>query len=496
MAKDCSESSVATSSSTPQNWWDLHHANSALSSWTDNTSTSPWHHQNPNSNSSCEEEVSISTASFTYASNHSGLTVESSQQFLDQPSAASNELMGEHAPDTHLWNHVLLNVGGNGDLQNSNDVGENLLDRALSSKSIYEPAYDYLKKMDNNWEFTNSTSFNNNFEKHINGFGHESLTIENERLNKLSNLVSHWSIAPPDPEINRHGLDPQTCNISLNDHHQFSQAAATISNSGLLSYYGHDLKAENEHHDVSVFRRSFNGNWMGYHGGMINGSMMEGGHDNNKYYYNMPTSPCTSSARNFADSITHSSRLTKPLIDIQVPIKPYFKSLNLSDSKKQGLRNSSQTTMNGRERGITNEGKKKRSEESSEQSVPKKPKNESCSASSVKQAPKVKLADKITALQQIVSPFGKTDTASVLYEAIGYIKFLQEQVQLLSNPYMKSNSHKDPWGGLDRKEKGDIKVDLRSRGLCLVPISCTPKVCHDNTGSDYWTPAYRGCLYR
>lgn len=90
------------------------------------------------------------------------------------------------------------------------------------------------------------------------------------------------------------------------------------------------------------------------------------------------------------------------------------------------------------------------------------------------QAPKVKLGDKITALQQIVSPFGKvtthialtpslfsfpllykymlltvlyfshyllhydqfffvefqTDTASVLFEAIGYIKFLQEQVQV------------------------------------------------------------------
>ncbi|KAI9169840.1 hypothetical protein LWI28_018368 [Acer negundo] len=516
MAKECSESSVATSSSTPQNWWDLQHASSALSSWTtDNTSTSPWQHQNPNSNSSCEEEVSMSTTSFTYASNHSGLTVDSSQRFLDQPSAASNELMGEHAPDTHLWNHVLLNVGSNGELQNSNDVGENLLDHhALSSKSIYEPAYDYLKKMDNNWEFTNSTSFNNNFEKHINAFGHDHQTLsthENERLNKLSNLVSHWSIAPPDPEINRHNhslslLDPQTCNnnnIALNDHHQFSQqATGTIrNNSGLLSYYGQDLKAENEHdHDALIFRRSFNVNGIGYHhqGSLINGSMVEGAHDhNNKYYYGMSHSPCTTSPnRNLAASIPLTSRLTKPLIDIQVP-KPYFKSLNLSDnSKKQTLRNYSPTTTNGRERGSTNEGKKKRSEESSE-SVPKKPKNESSTASSSVKAPKVKLADKITALQQIVSPFGKTDTASVLYEAIGYIKFLQEQVQLLSNPYMKSNSHKDPWGGLERKEKGDIKVDhLRNRGLCLVPISSTPKVYHDNTGSDYWTPAYRGCLYR
>lgn len=81
------------------------------------------------------------------------------------------------------------------------------------------------------------------------------------------------------------------------------------------------------------------------------------------------------------------------------------------------------------------------------------------------QQPKVKLGDRITALQQIVSPFGKveidfcfiqfsvnffnfifrllstiidnnynsyfqTDTASVLTETIGYIKFLQEQIQV------------------------------------------------------------------
>eukprot|EP00268_Persea_americana_P022444 TRINITY_DN22358_c0_g1_i2.p1 TRINITY_DN22358_c0_g1~~TRINITY_DN22358_c0_g1_i2.p1 ORF type:complete len:120 (-),score=23.59 TRINITY_DN22358_c0_g1_i2:652-1011(-) len=43
---------------------------------------------------------------------------------------------------------------------------------------------------------------------------------------------------------------------------------------------------------------------------------------------------------------------------------------------------------------------------------------------------KEKVGEKITALQQLVSPFGKTDTASVLSEAMGYIKFLQEQVQV------------------------------------------------------------------
>ncbi|RWW64898.1 hypothetical protein BHE74_00027831 [Ensete ventricosum] len=53
---------------------------------------------------------------------------------------------------------------------------------------------------------------------------------------------------------------------------------------------------------------------------------------------------------------------------------------------------------------------------------------------------KEKLGDRITALQQLVSPFGKTDTASVLHEAIEYIKFLHDQVGVLSTPYLK-NGH-------------------------------------------------------
>ncbi|KAK8542221.1 hypothetical protein V6N12_014824 [Hibiscus sabdariffa] len=46
-----------------------------------------------------------------------------------------------------------------------------------------------------------------------------------------------------------------------------------------------------------------------------------------------------------------------------------------------------------------------------------------------------KLSDKITTLQKLVSPYGKTDTASVLQEASLYIKLLQEQIQMLSSSY-------------------------------------------------------------
>ncbi|XP_071697505.1 transcription factor bHLH68-like [Rutidosis leptorrhynchoides] len=134
---------------------------------------------------------------------------------------------------------------------------------------------------------------------------------------------------------------------------------------------------------------------------------------------------------------------------------------------------------------------------------------------------KEKLGDRITALHQLVSPFGKTDTASVLLEAIGYIRFLQSQIEALSLPYLSNGSGnmirshqqfvqqgemnclfpEDPGQllndtcALKRKRSAldqdsheePPKKDLRSRGLCLVPVSCTMQVGSDN-GADYWTP--------
>ncbi|KEH19697.1 BHLH transcription factor-like protein [Medicago truncatula] len=72
--------------------------------------------------------------------------------------------------------------------------------------------------------------------------------------------------------------------------------------------------------------------------------------------------------------------------------------------------------------------------------APKRSKNETPSPLPAFKVRKEKMGDRITALQQLVSPFGKTDTASVLSEAIEYIKFLHEQVTVLSTPYMKSGA--------------------------------------------------------
>lgn len=142
---------------------------------------------------------------------------------------------------------------------------------------------------------------------------------------------------------------------------------------------------------------------------------------------------------------------------------------------------------------------------------------------------KEKLGDRITALHQLVSPFGKTDTASVLLEAIGYIRFLHGQIEGLSSPYQLGGSNGS--GGCSKQQQHEASVqqgernsifpedpgqllhdkatrkrghsdlqdgssgeeskkDLRSRGLCLVPVSCTLDIGGADAGpADYWTAA-------
>ncbi|KAF8414044.1 hypothetical protein HHK36_002043 [Tetracentron sinense] len=123
----------------------------------------------------------------------------------------------------------------------------------------------------------------------------------------------------------------------------------------------------------------------------------------------------------------------------------------------------------------------------------KRPRIETPSPLPTSKVPKEKLGDRVTALQQLVSPFGKTDTASVLFEAIEYIKLLHEQVNVLSTPYMKNGApmqHQQNNSDKSKKLKG-FEQDLRSRGLCLVPISNTFPVTSD-TSSDFWTPKFGG----
>ncbi|XBI19670.1 hypothetical protein VPH35_061128 [Triticum aestivum] len=108
---------------------------------------------------------------------------------------------------------------------------------------------------------------------------------------------------------------------------------------------------------------------------------------------------------------------------------------------------------------------------------------------------KEKLGDRITALQQLVSPFGKTDTASVLHEANEYIKFLHDQVASLTYPYLKNVNPLQQFqqkGSENAKDDGgEPKKDLRSRGLCLVPVATTYTVASE-TVPEFWYPTFGG----
>ncbi|KAL5704721.1 hypothetical protein ACHQM5_023108 [Ranunculus cassubicifolius] len=125
------------------------------------------------------------------------------------------------------------------------------------------------------------------------------------------------------------------------------------------------------------------------------------------------------------------------------------------------------------------------SEPKASHTASKKPRFEPRSSLAPFKVRKEKLGDRIAALQQLVAPFGKTDTASVLMEAIGYIKFLQEQVETLSVPYMKSsrnNARRSIHEGTTEDGSEETRRDLKSRGLCLVPLSCMSYIASDSIG--------------
>lgn len=114
----------------------------------------------------------------------------------------------------------------------------------------------------------------------------------------------------------------------------------------------------------------------------------------------------------------------------------------------------------------------------------KKARVQASSAQSLLKVRKEKLGDRISALHQLVSPFGKTDTASVLLEAIGYTRFLHSQIEALSSPYLRSGSRNTTLSDADDEPK-----NLRSRGLCLVPVSFMLDVGNHN-GADFWAHSF------
>ncbi|KAJ6929914.1 transcription factor bHLH110-like [Populus alba x Populus x berolinensis] len=160
----------------------------------------------------------------------------------------------------------------------------------------------------------------------------------------------------------------------------------------------------------------------------------------------------TSSSQSSENTLDHFMRELK-----DSPSNSYNKTSTFEDGNGRKKRPSSVSELNN----FLAEAKKNR------------PAPPSCPTLKVR---KEKLGDRIAALQRLVAPYGKTDTASVLTEAIGYIQFLHDQVQTMSVPYMKSSNINPARTAQacssEEDGKGQQKRDLRSRGLCLVPLSC------------------------
>ncbi|CAN8313781.1 unnamed protein product [Cochlearia groenlandica] len=401
-----------------------------------------------NANASCEvDNLSISALN---ASNRFDLTAERSSDISlsapNQHGSSSHEFLRDHVVSSHnnLWSLAFLSIGDQ--MMEQHHITSSSRNSTTPTQELqFEPACNYNG---NTWiHETNQVRYDQNNNE--------------QRLSKLTDLVGkHWSLAPPNnhhPDMNHNNLRNHHFGHGSNDEDMYRQA----------------LEVKNEEDLCS------------YNNGLSGGSLF---HDDD----------AIESSNSFLDI-----RLSRPLTDINPTFKPCFKALNLSEFNKKEQQTASLKLLLQASARLesTNTGKKKRCEESSDETISKKAK---CGGGSTispeKELPKAKLRDKITTLQQIVSPFGKTDTASVLQEAITYINFYQEQVKLLSTPYMKNSSIKDPWGGWDRdhdhNKRGSKHLDLKSRGLCLVPISCTPIAYHDNNATDYWSPSYRGSLYR
>ncbi|CAM0905750.1 unnamed protein product [Alopecurus aequalis] len=534
MAQESSEASVASSPPHPPSsasWWRDMHPYSTTPVWPPPPATAAprWppfvhHQQHRTSSSGAEDDMSASNGtmqtSYTNTStNHSGIS-------MDDSSAAAAA-----AAESHLWNQVLMGAGGEVGrsmqaVHDAHDDSENFLDllnsRTLAPELFAEPpACDYLKKMEYGASpgggpaWPDVHQFNTaNMEKHLasaaaSGAGYVNALSHphggQERLTaNLSDLVSNWSIAPPNPchadGGHLHGRVGQCDDAASIDHGGAKSPFLDAGGNVKHEMSGHGAMLQEAAGSSSTSSQDFTRPiGLGYSSMLGLSNRMYGGGDaimDVQWGSNNGGDP-----RRLSDLISFGGAMGKP-----VPSASPGKASSAEYSNKnQGQEISSPVkTSSSGGKAASSDGKKKRSEEEkgTEGNV-KKSKHEASSptSSSLKQqaqVPKVKLGDKITALQQIVSPFGKTDTASVLYEAISYIKWLHEQVQLLSDPYMKSSSSKDynPWGGLDRKEKAEVEADLRSRGLCLVPVSCTPQVYMESNGPDYWTPPYRSCLYR
>lgn len=441
--------------------------------------------------------------------------------------------------DTHVWSQDFLLDNGNNDqnMQNlQNNFAPHLTEvmctsRPLSQDELLNRPSDqsHLKKIEeisSGWELRNqlrpnfhgeeSISLSNNItagKQQIPSLPNYSLQLMDDRLHNNCAIsdIGSWSLSPN--SFTNTGLD-----MPLFPHYQMVNVKeefipmANYSNSGvsnrILQGFAVSEPYKSSESVFSSFHESHGNKSMAKAHHL--GPMIADHHDYNigghGFFPQIPSKHSTGVV-----TFGSSSCMSMPVLDF-LASKPSdirlhgahsSSALNYSQDGKSKLHSGPQNrnTGLGHEGPGTSSEPKRRSSTSHESTMDasfKRPRMESNSTLPAFKVRKEKLGDRITALQQLVSPFGKTDTASVLLEAIGYIKFLQEQVLSLSLPYMKpgctstTQGDQKGWGSSEQQESSESKQDLRSRGLCLVPVSCTLHVASDTIGADFWSPSLGG----
>lgn len=286
-----------------------------------------------------------------------------------------------------------------------------------------------------------------------------------ETFPKLSDMVSGLSIAGESHSLSvkhEQQCSPSLCgNLCLGNFSTGSQntrqqpsAGALYSNNENAASFGR-VPGSNRYHFSHVFPR-------------FSPPDLSSSFTSNSLGLNLQTLDLLTST-NYGGNFSRSSR------DV---IGVHKGSSSLSPDHMQELSDSPSSSSNkksGLMNGVTRTKRASASEPKESFAEAKKSRSVSRCACPPLKVRKEKLGDRIAALQKMVAPFGKTDTASVLTEAIGYIQFLHNQVQTLSTPYLNS-SHNKPiramQPGLSKDDGAQPKRDLRSRGLCLLPLSC------------------------
>ncbi|KAG9454354.1 hypothetical protein H6P81_007258 [Aristolochia fimbriata] len=462
-------------------------------SWPGTRTTSTSTHHDQNMARSCEESAaSISSVSFQDSNNHGKVIINQASDSItaanSTTSSTSHLLMDStlhmpgfglaSSPSTIDWSHALLRSSGRAESNFQAMLQEDLTSRHMESGGGGGGVQkDWSPK---NFTAGDHESMNINTFKHMN----QGFAFEQQRPNSSSGDS---------------GL-PSGCNFSMASNNNYVGCPSAV----LQGLFDPELAApQTTCYDVnrSVNFPSSSGQ-MNYR---VNGNEIPGSwppkfpqflkstsspppkqqptnqlhFSNNTPYWNATAAAAAAAAINDVRSVPaafysspHSQFLAQNFED-----KPSCSNLTTKTNSEEVRDSCSATTT-----------KKSGSETSSF----KRPRIETPSPLPTFKVRKEKLGDRITALQQLVSPFGKTDTASVLYEAIEYIKFLHDQVTTLSTPYMKNGASMQHQQNSDKSKEGEgTKQDLRSRGLCLVPISSTFPVTNETT-ADFWTPTFGG----